>query len=223
MMLRTLVAALATGPVAVAQFAPVLPFPRTLDLVLVDSTLDGIWRLSDLNLDGDYNDAGEVVAIYDDVAGTVQWTSPTAIVAAEDGTIYAADTAFDRILRHRDLNGDGDMLDAGEHGIFFDPSNAGGLLIATPQGLTVDAIGRVFVAVANAGSPAVGSETRTSTATPTTPARQSSGTSCRTAPRRSATRFRPRWRSVPTWPSTTPRMRAPSAGRTPRVCGGCST
>ncbi len=52
-------AALLTSTIAMAQTVPpLIPFARTLDLLVVDSSADGVWRLADRNQDGDYNDAG---------------------------------------------------------------------------------------------------------------------------------------------------------------------
>lgn len=139
---------------ATAQVPPALPWPRTLDLLVVDSTFDGIWRLADQNQDGDYEDAGEITVYYSDAVGAYVWSSPWAIATAVDGTVYASDVGTDAIYALRDGNGDGDANDPGEHRIFFDGTNAAGLPIPQAYGLTVDAIGRVFVAVNNASSPA---------------------------------------------------------------------
>ncbi len=139
---------------ATAQVPQVIPFPRTLDLLVVDSTYDGVWRLADMNQDGDYNDPGEISSFYGDLLGAYPWTSPTAIVAATDGTVFVTDISTDTIYALRDGNGDGDANDPGEHRIFFDGSNVSGYAIPQAYGLTADALGRLFVAVNNATTPA---------------------------------------------------------------------
>ena len=141
-----------TGLVNAQQVPPILPYARTLDLMVVDSSYDGVWRLADLNQDGDFHDAGEILSFYDDAAGSITLTNPNCIATANDGTVYIGDSTVDVIVALRDNNGDGDAVDAGEHRVFFDSSaNASGITMASIQGLKVDALGRVFAAVSNAG------------------------------------------------------------------------
>ncbi|MFY9343333.1 MAG: hypothetical protein WAT39_12630 [Planctomycetota bacterium] len=139
---------------AIAQIPLAIPYARTLDLLVVDGTYDGVWRLTDSNLDGDYNDAGEVNPFYTDTIGAFSWSTPTAITSAPDGTVYVSEVSADAIYALRDGNGDGDANDPGEHRIFFDGTNLSGFPIPQAYGLTADAIGRVFVAANNASSPA---------------------------------------------------------------------
>lgn len=141
-------AALLAAPLS-AQYAPILPFARTMDLVVADTGSDIAWRLADLNQDGDYNDAGEVTALYDELVGPYLWTSPSCIVSDFLGTVYVGDVSTDAIYAMRDQNGDGDANDAGEARIFFDTTNASGVAMQQSQGITVDATGVVFVAVSN--------------------------------------------------------------------------
>lgn len=140
--------------VALAQIPPVIPYARTFDLTVVDSTFDGVWRLSDQNQDGDYNDPGEVISFYSDLTpGGVALTNPTCVVTSPDGTTFIADSTIDIVLAMRDLNGDGDANDAGEYRVFFNSTtNASGIIMASAQGITVDALGRLFVANSNAGT-----------------------------------------------------------------------
>ena len=146
-----LVTLLSSAP-AFAQVIPAIPYPRTLDLMVVDSLADALWRLTDFNQDGDYNDPGEVLAYYDDLTGSLVLTNPSCVAAAPDGTVYIGDSTEDYILALRDQNGDGDANDPGEYHVFFDNSNAGALVFSSVQSITVDALGRVFVAQANTGS-----------------------------------------------------------------------
>ncbi|HEX5054113.1 MAG TPA: hypothetical protein VFZ65_20210 [Planctomycetota bacterium] len=143
-------AALATP--AAAQAPQLLPYPRTQDLLVVDSTYDGVWRFADRNQDGDFNDPGEITTYYDDVAGSIVLTNPTCIVVAPNGTAYVGDSTVDIIMALDDLDGDGNALGIGEHRVFFDGSNAGGIVMASVQGITIDAAGRLFLAVSNAGT-----------------------------------------------------------------------
>jgi len=139
---------------ATAQVLPLLPYTRTFDLVVVDSTYDGVWRLSDFNQDGDYNDPGEIIPFYSDTTpGGIALGNPACIVAGPDGTVYVADSTEDIVLALRDGNGDGDANDPGEYHVFFHSvTSASGIVMAAAQGITIDLLGRVFVAVANAGT-----------------------------------------------------------------------
>lgn len=138
---------------AAAQVPQAIPFARTLDLLVVDSDYDGVWRLADFNQDGDYNDPGEISSFYSDVIGSIALNTPTCIACAPDGTTYVGDSNADIVLALRDQNHDGDCNDPGEHRVFFDSANnASGITMASVMGLTVDALGRVFAAVANAGT-----------------------------------------------------------------------
>lgn len=146
-------AALVLAATAAAQTVPILPYPRTYDLVVVDSTSDCVWRLTDFNQDGDYNDPGEVLLFYSDQTPGIALTNPACIVAGPDGTVYVADTTEDVVLALRDQNGDGDANDVGEYHVFFHSvANASGITMASAQGITIDLFGRVFLAVANAGT-----------------------------------------------------------------------
>lgn len=135
-----------------AQVVPVHPFSRTMDLVVCDSSFDGVWRLVDWNQDGDLLDADEVIAYYDESVASISLGTPTCLTTGQDGTVYIGDSNVDIILRMRDANGDGDANDAGEHSVFFDNTNADGLIMASIGGITIDAQDRVFASIANSGS-----------------------------------------------------------------------
>jgi hypothetical protein len=139
---------------ATAQVPPALPYSRTQDLLVVDTTYDGIWRFTDFNQVGDYADPGEITSFYSDVLGAYAWSTPTAIVSAPDGTVYVTEISNDAIYALRDLNGDGDANDPGEHTVFFDGTNLSGFPIPQAYGITADALGRLFLAVNNASTPA---------------------------------------------------------------------
>ncbi|MCK5943552.1 MAG: hypothetical protein KAI24_16335 [Planctomycetes bacterium] len=151
----SLLAAAALAAPAFAQVPPVVPYPRSLDLLIVDSTYDGVWRAVDWNQDGDLDDAGEVLSYYSDAIGSIVLGNPSCIAVAADGTAYVGDSSSDIVMALRDGNGDGDANDPGEHRVFFDDSNPAGIVMASIQSLHVDALGRVFLAIANSGSTGV--------------------------------------------------------------------
>jgi hypothetical protein len=130
-----------------AQNIPQLvPFSRTMDLLVVDSAVDGVWRLADRGQEGFFNEPGDVTAYYDDVQGSIALTNPTCIAVGPTGTAFVADSTEDIVLALADRNGDGDALSPGEHWVFFDSTNLSGIVMASAQGITVDAVGNVFVA-----------------------------------------------------------------------------
>ena len=144
--------ALVTASIAYAQVPTATPYVRQLDLLVTDSSYDGVWRCIDWNQDGDFYDADEVVPYYDEAVGSISLTNNPCIGVAPDGTVYLGDSSVDIILSMRDENGDGDAHDPGEHRVFFDDSNPAGIAMASIQSLHVDLLGRVFLAIANSGS-----------------------------------------------------------------------
>ena len=156
-------ALLGLGATATGQVFPTIPYTRTFDLFVADSfnsaTLgeqENIYRLSDLNQDGDYLDAGEVLDFYADTA-TDLLNTPTGICCAVDGTVYVCDSSTDVILALRDANGDGDANDPGEAVVWFDSAtNGSGIALGAAQGMAQDALGRFFVLTANQGTTLVG-------------------------------------------------------------------
>jgi len=138
---------LALASAAGAQVVPV---------IVTDSSTDKIWRCADLTSDGDYLDAGEVVAIYTDTIGSLTLTNNVGVHSSPDGTVYVSDISEDSIFTFRDANGDGDADDAGEHVRYFDGragGNASGVLMPAANNLVFDTVnGAWFVASANSGA-----------------------------------------------------------------------
>lgn len=135
-----------------AQFPPVLPLARTMtDHVVIDTTNDRLWRLVDFDQDGTFHSAGEVTLAYDDTIGAFAWGSPSGVAITTDGRILVADVSTDFVYVLRDLNGDGDYQDVSEIKSFFDPTNLSGVVMDQSQGIAVDALGRVLVAVSHPG------------------------------------------------------------------------
>lgn len=108
-----------------------------------------MFHLKDLNGDGDATDSGERVVFLDKTnqsglaapAGNV-----FAIHQAEDGAVYIAEGDTNSVYVARDLNHDGD---AGEAKVWFSKDNAEGFQMPTPNGVSTDASGAVYVV--NAG------------------------------------------------------------------------
>lgn len=139
-------AAVAAGP---------MPTSRRIDGILAaDLTLDSIFLARDLNCDGDASDVGEVTLFLS--GGNASGLAPTGAVfgmaESDDGTVYLCEADTDTIYAARDLNNDGDAMDAGEVRVFFSVLNTSGYSLPTPNGVAIDAAG--FVYVTNAGIPA---------------------------------------------------------------------
>ena len=139
----------ARGPIASPTLIDLTPGPNAIDLVFGDHTTDAIFRLVDLNGDGDAVDPGEVRVFFDaDNASGLE--APTGTVLdlfrAADGSIFYGDNPTDTVYRLEDLNGDGDAQDVGEASIWFSAAgNAGGFELGTPNGVTQDADGNVYI------------------------------------------------------------------------------
>ncbi|MDX8350717.1 Ig-like domain-containing protein, partial [Cognatiyoonia sp. IB215446] len=91
-----------------------------------DGSTDTVYRLTDLNADGDAQDAGEAAIWFSaDNAAGLSTATPNGIAESEDGAIYISNAGTssapqDAIYRTVDLNGDGDANDAGEATIWLD-------------------------------------------------------------------------------------------------------
>jgi len=80
-----------------------------------------IYRYRDLNGDGDALDDGEKVLYADDIASGMapnEASLENIAVGENNNTVYTVFENEDVVVWHRDMNGDGDALDAGEFGLF---------------------------------------------------------------------------------------------------------
>jgi hypothetical protein len=140
----------ALPPSAVAGGAHPLPVAY-----VCDSTNDSVWRLHDLDFNGDWEEAAEVREYYSDVVGTIPLTNPAACALLPDGVLLVADTTEDVIVALEDLDLDGDANDPGEHRIFFDGNaggNASGVEMSSVADLFLAADGKLWVTTADNGA-----------------------------------------------------------------------
>ncbi|MCB1489988.1 MAG: hypothetical protein KDJ88_21335 [Bauldia sp.] len=145
-----------TNEIQASAGAPTLsltPYYPWLGQVLYgDQADDAIYRLVDLNGDGDAMDAGEHEVFFDatNASGLVDPTGNIFnIHQASDGTVYAGDGDTDTVYRLRDLNGDGDANDAGEANVWFSAANLEGHPLVTPNGIAEGPNGAIYIV--NAG------------------------------------------------------------------------
>ncbi len=77
----------------------------------------GVYRLVDLNADGDAKDAGEIAPFFipPSVLAPFYWC----LELGPDGWFYTADTGNEVVWRFRDLNADGDAQDVGESSAYW--------------------------------------------------------------------------------------------------------
>lgn len=92
-----------------------------------DGDTDAVYRLRDLNNDGDANDEGEATLWFSEADNAAGFTLPTpnGIAEGPDGAIYIVNAGVssrpaDAIYRTVDLNGDGDANDEGEATVWLD-------------------------------------------------------------------------------------------------------
>lgn len=123
-----------------------------INVLFGDQTADKVFHLRDLNGDGDATDAGERI-VFLDKTNQSGLAAPTgnvfAIHQAADGAVYIAEGDTDAVYVARDLNHDGDANDAGEAKVWFSKDNAEGFQMPTPNGVSTDSSGAVYVV--NAG------------------------------------------------------------------------
>ncbi|HYE61424.1 MAG TPA: hypothetical protein VD997_05470 [Phycisphaerales bacterium] len=117
-----------------------------VSLLLADRGTNKIWRLTDVNNNGSI-ETEEIFLWYDETnaSGTGLPDSINALFAAPDGTIIGGDTAVRAYYWFKDLNADGDVLDAGESRLLSDVSNASGASTAAPSGGSFMPSGDVLV------------------------------------------------------------------------------
>ncbi|MDD5011671.1 MAG: hypothetical protein PHQ00_06070, partial [Phycisphaerae bacterium] len=103
-----------------------------------DQTQSAIYRLEDLNGNGDMNDAGEATVFYNLLTPPETGIDNSqGLYALGPNEILATDN-FEpaNIVRLNDLNSDGDAMDEGEVEIYFDGSLPGGYVLDNPVSIT---------------------------------------------------------------------------------------
>lgn len=142
-----------------AILAPGLTSAATLSSFLVsDQSRDEIQLFTDLNGDGDTNDAGEVKTFFG-AANASGLAAPAGNVFAlgqtTSGAVFAGDGGTDTVYRLQDLNHNGTADDAGEASVWFSgAANASGYRLNTPNGIAEGPDGAIYVVEADtSGTP----------------------------------------------------------------------
>jgi sugar lactone lactonase YvrE len=160
--LLTLVAASLALPCAAQTIPQLLPLARTDFCYVPEPSSDQVFRLIDLDLDGDFDAPGEVSVFYNDVQGAFPLTNCNGVTVDLFGRVFVSDSSEERIFRLVDLDGDGSCHDAGECTVWFDGKGGtgSGILLASPANLVADAQGALWVASAGDGANPVDSVVR---------------------------------------------------------------
>ncbi|MEM7236190.1 MAG: hypothetical protein AAF517_28765, partial [Planctomycetota bacterium] len=106
-------------------------------------TEDTIWRFRDDDLDGEFANPTETTVFWDTTQadGLVPANART-LVVDPTGSVWALEAGSgsveEAIMILTDLNGDGDVNDAGEARVFADNSNLSGVEFGQPQGMALE-------------------------------------------------------------------------------------
>ncbi|CAG0955232.1 hypothetical protein PHYC_00426 [Phycisphaerales bacterium] len=105
---------------------------------------DGIYRLADLNADGDSMDAGEVSPFVTDPffgPGNGAYSPQEILIVDPEGDCYLRNSSsgLHGIYRFRDLNANGRADDAGETSLWFGAGNAAGITLSAGFALEISA------------------------------------------------------------------------------------
>jgi hypothetical protein len=117
-----------------------------LVMFFFDQNKHQIIRLSDVNQDGDFNDAGEATVFFNNASPPLGTYNSQGLLALGPSELLATDNVTDDgttntdadVVHLIDNNGDGDSLDAGEATMWFAgtlPASAGGSKITFPTAL----------------------------------------------------------------------------------------
>lgn len=140
--------------VPLAVLAPHGSTAATISSFLVaDQGRDEIILATDLNGDGDTNDAGEVATFFSgaNASGLVAPTGNVfTMTQAASGDVYIGDGGTDSVYRLRDRNNDGTAQGVGEAQVWLSGSgNASGISLQTPNGIAEGPDGAIYVVEAD--------------------------------------------------------------------------
>lgn len=127
---------IAAAVVTLGLCAPVFA-QDPLVVFVFDQNVDGVYRLQDLNADGDMLDAGEVTKFFDHTIPLIGIDNAQGLYALDPWTVLATDNfAPDDVVYMRDLNHDGDAFDAGEAYEWFNGNLPGGYHLTNPVNIS---------------------------------------------------------------------------------------
>jgi hypothetical protein len=134
---------LAAAPALLAQ---TLPQERSYDIMVTDSDLNTLVRLSDRTQNGLFqNIANEWALVYDGaISGGVGLDTPASLAFDHRGHLFLSDTGADAILRFIDNDGDGMTVGGGEWQVFVDATNFAGFTVPSILKIAFDANGVLY-------------------------------------------------------------------------------
>lgn len=108
------------GPFPIATPFGLALDPQNSDVYVTDINPDGIYRLRDLNNDGDAVDPGEATLVFNGPAGGPLLSNANTLRFHPNGDLFYNDATTDQIVRLHDGNSDADFNDPGEATVFAD-------------------------------------------------------------------------------------------------------
>ncbi|MBS0198006.1 MAG: hypothetical protein JSR77_14715 [Planctomycetes bacterium] len=124
-----------------------------LSLLFADRTVNRLWRLTDVNNDGVFQNPDELFPWYDgsnaDGTPAIQNINSMAY-RASDGTVVGGDQVLQSVFYFRDANGNGNALDAGESRVVASSPNGSGIATSFPTGTYFTDTGELLMV--NAGN-----------------------------------------------------------------------
>lgn len=132
---------------AVCSLLVVVPALGQSRTIIADRASNALWTLTDLDFGGTIVEPTETTRFFDatNAAGTIGPQNPTCMAVRCDGLVVMGDQLNQVIYLFRDLNGDGDALDAGESRVAAGAGNAAGIAFAFPTGAAFDDLGRLYI------------------------------------------------------------------------------
>jgi hypothetical protein len=120
--------------------------PEPVVFFVFDQDLDAIYRMDDVNDDGDVLDDGEITLFFDNSVEPIGTGNSQGLFALTGDTILATDNlAPADIVRLDDRNGDGDALDDGEATVWFSGALPDGAQLQFPTGLSMGPDGAFYI------------------------------------------------------------------------------
>ncbi|HKX45424.1 MAG TPA: hypothetical protein VJP77_01865 [Planctomycetota bacterium] len=114
-------------PAPAQSILPLVPFEHTQDVYVLDRDLNTVFRLADLDLDGDFDGPLERTPYYSDNLGLYSIVIANGIAVGPNGVVYVSDSNSNRIVALLDRDGNGSCHGPHEAWLYFDGVSGSGL------------------------------------------------------------------------------------------------